>query len=181
MDRFTNHIMPQVPGCPKSVIKAEVLRAGIEFCTNSFIWQIDEEHEVLDGASTITLSVTSGASVTACQLSIDKQAFNEYTRSDETVTLDDARTSDVTFQTTAFLKPTRAATDLPDILYNDWSEAIESKAKAELMLMPGRKWTNPQIAMINQGKYRHGLGEAKIKARKTNNQSQLMVRQRSFV
>ncbi len=181
MDRFIDYVMPQVPGCPQPLIKQELLRVAIAFCTDSWIWQLDEEHEVLDGNSTITLSVTSGAAATGCQISIDGSGFNKYTRSGATVTLDDAVTVDTTFDTTVFLKPTRAATSLPDILYNDWFDAIESGAKAALMMMPGKKWTLPEISMVNQSKYLHGLGEAKIKARRTNSQTRLLVNQRTFV
>ena len=181
MDRFIDYVMPQVPGCPQPLIKQELLRVAIEFCTDTWIWQLDEEHEVLDGNSTITLSVTSGAAVTGCQISIDGDGFNEYTRSGVTVTLDEAMTADTTFDTTVFLKPTRAAADLPDILYNDWFDAIESGTKAVLMEMPGKKWTSPRIAMVNYKKYRYGIGEAKIRAKKTNSQTRLSVGQRAFV
>jgi hypothetical protein len=181
MDRFIDYVMPEVPGCPQPLIKQELLRVAISFCTDSWIWQLDEEHEVLDGNSTITLTIASGQAVTGCQLSIDGSGFNEYTRSAETVTLDDARTADTTFDTTVFLKPTRAATALPDILYNDWFEAIEAGAISNLMLMPKKKWFNSRGALLQKKIYLHGLGEAKIKARKTNSQTRLTVHQRIFV
>jgi len=181
MERFTNFILPYVPGCPTPLIEAEVLRTAIQFCKDSWIWQLDEEHTVLDGNSSITLSVTSGAATTGCQISIDGTGFNEYTRSGAAVTLDDARTADTDFDTTVFLKPAMDATSLPDFLYNDWHEAITAGAKATLMLMPGKPWSNAKMGAIYNRTYLHELGKAKIQARKTNDQTRLMVKQRTFV
>ncbi|WP_300456630.1 hypothetical protein [Desulfobacula sp.] len=181
MDRFIDHVIPQTPGCPKSLMKIELLRGAIEFCRDSHIWQIDAETEVLADASTITLTIADESTVTGCRLSISSKAFNQYTRSGVTVTLDNAVTSDTTFEVTTFLKPDRAATGLPDILYDDWFEAIESYAKYSLMMMPEKTWSNPQLARINYSKYLEDLGSAKIKAMQTNDQTRLMVQQRSFV
>ncbi len=181
MDRFIDYVMPQVPGCPKPLIKIELLRTAILFCTDSWIWQVDAEKEVLASADEITLSVESLSEITGCQISLDGTAVNEYTRSGVTVTLDNAVTVDTTFDTTSFLKPTRAATALPDILYNNWFDAIEAGTKARLMAMPGKKWTDPNMSKMNQRIYLSGLSQAKIKARKTNDQTRLMVTQRMFV
>lgn len=181
MNRFTSDIMPQVPGCPKALIKKEVLRSAIQFCMDSHIWQIDAQKEVLPGDDEITLSTVTGSEVTACQISINGSGVNEYTRNGAIITLNTAVTANTSFNTTSFLKPTRAAADLPDLLYNDWFEAIESGAIANLMLMPGKKWTSPQLGKVNYQKYMHGLGEAKIKAMRPNDQSRLMIKQRPFV
>lgn len=76
--------------------------------------------------------------------------------------------------------PARDATSLPDLLYDDWFEGVESLAKSNLMLMPGKDWYQPQLAKINYGKYLEDVGNAKIKARKVNDQSSLMIQQRSW-
>lgn len=180
MNRFVNHIMPQVPECPQALIKAEVLRAGIRFCKDSWIWQQDEEKTVTAGNDEITFSIPTGSALAGVQLSIDGYAVNAYTRSGLTVTLDDAVGSDTTYQTTCFLKPARDATALPNILYDDWFEGVESLAKSNLMMMPDKKWYQPQLAKINYSKYLQDLGDAKIQARKVNDQSNLMIQQRSW-
>jgi len=181
MDRFINSIMPQVPGCPGPLVKSEVLRAAINFCQDSLIWQQDEDKTVALGGSTFTLVVTSGAACTGVQISIDGIEVHDYKRSDLTITLDDAVTASTTYQVTTFIKPTRSATSLPTFLYNDWFEAIESKAKAELMIMPGKEWFNPQLASINQTKYLHDLGNAKAKSLNVNDQTDIKVMPRRFV
>ncbi|HEX9972299.1 MAG TPA: hypothetical protein VGD14_09530 [bacterium] len=181
MDRFINSILPQVPGCPKPLVKNEVLRAAINFCQDSLIWQQDEDKIVDVGGSTITLAVTSGAACTGVQISLDENEIHTYKRSGLTVTLDDAVTESTTYQVTTFVKPSRSATSLPTFLYDDWFEAIESKTKAELMMMPGKEWANPALAGVNQTKYLHELGNAKSKALMVNDQTDLRVIQRSFV
>lgn len=181
MDRFLNDILPQVPGCPGALVKNEVRRSAIEFCDDSWIWQDRSEYTVPADHDEITLAIPAGSAIAGVQMAVDKAGFNEYTRSGTTITLDHAGTDSTVFKVTVFLKPARDADSLPDFLYEDWFEAIESRAKYELMNMPGKKWFSPNLAVINQRKYLKHLGQAKIQARKTNDQTRLMVKQRFFV
>jgi hypothetical protein len=58
---------------------------------------------------------------------------------------------------------------------------VEAGAKADLMTMPGKPWTNSGLAAMNQAKYLHSTGEAALQSRTQNNQAGLMVRPRRFV
>jgi len=181
MDRFTKHIMPQVPGCPKAVIEAEVLRAAIQFCSDSWIWQSKSEETVSAGDDEIALDLPDNASMAGVNIAIDGIEINSYTLDGTDVILDDAVTEDTIFEVTVFLAPSRAAVELPDILYNEWFTGIESGARALLMVMPEKPWSNPQLALANQQQMFVEIGKAKMKARRINDQSRLRVQRRPFV
>ncbi len=181
MDRFTKHIMPQVPGCPKAVIEAEVLRAAITFCSDSWIWQSKLEETVLSGDDEIPISIPRNSMMVGVYIAIDGREVNTYTLDGLAAILDDAVTADTLFEITVFLAPSRAAVELPDILYNEWFTGIESGARALLMVMPEKPWSNPQLALANQQQMFVELGKAKMKARRINDQSRLRVQRRPFV
>lgn len=181
MLRFVNHIMPNVPQCPPHLIQREVLRAGIQFCRNSYIWRQTDTETVAEGYDEIVLVPPVDAAVTDVSLTVDGIAFSAYRRDGDTLTLDDACSQDTDFEVTLFLQPARDAADLPDLLYDDWFEGVESLAKANLMLMPGKPWTNQQVGVINQQKYLHDVGEAAMQTRRINKQTSLTIRPRRFV
>ena len=180
MDRFVNSILPHVPSCPRTLIKSEVLAAAIAFCVESYIYQVDSEEEVLAGEDTITLTVPDNTDLVDVQVSIDKAGYTSYSRADNEITLDTPAGSDTTYRVTQFLAPAADATSLPDLLFVRWKEALVTKARAELMLMPEKKWFNPNLAQVNQAKYLHELGNAKMEARKPIGQARMRVKMRGW-
>jgi hypothetical protein len=74
------------------------------------------------------------------------------------------------------LKPDRASTSGPDFLYNDYYEQIAAGAKARLMGMTGKPWSNPTMAVANAGifdaaiikantRQAHGFGRGRVRVR----------------
>lgn len=76
------------------------------------------------------------------------------------------------------LKPTRAATSVDDVLFEDYVEVIASGAKASLQIVPGKTYSNPQMAAINQGAFTAGINAAMVKANKGHTRANLSVRMR---
>jgi len=75
-----------------------------------------------------------------------------------------------------YLQPEKTATALPDILWHDYEDAISSGARWRLLRLPGRAWSNPELAGYYQREFelgksrglgitRHGRGtrEARIR------------------
>jgi hypothetical protein len=73
-------------------------------------------------------------------------------------------------------KPTRTATSGPDFLYNDYYEQIAAGAKARLMAMPGKAWSNPQLAGVYasvfdaaitkaNSRQAHGFGRGRVRVK----------------
>jgi len=63
-------------------------------------------------------------------------------------------------------KPLMANTEVDDILYEDWVEPIIAGAKARILALPGRDWTDPQTAAMNYRFFRMGISEAKRRLQK---------------
>lgn len=62
------------------------------------------------------------------------------------------------------IKPTRSATTVDDILYDDWAEVIAAGTKARLMSMPRKPWTSPNLAQSFAMEYAAGIDQAAAQA-----------------
>lgn len=80
------------------------------------------------------------------------------------------------------LKPTHDATQVWDELFENVAhrEAIVAKAQSELLMMPQKTWTNPQLAMVRQATYNMQLGRAKVDARKGYTKRTMRVSDQEF-
>lgn len=76
--------------------------------------------------------------------------------------------------------PSFDATSIPDELGRGYARDIVEGAKAALMMMPERKWTNPQLGSICQGKFESGIVEARIKAIHGRSPGTISARPRRF-
>lgn len=73
-------------------------------------------------------------------------------------------------------KPLRSVTQVDDVLFDDWSEAIVARAKSTLLNMPSKEWTNPAAAALAERDWRRVLSRAKAEAEaEGSNQSQTVV------
>ena len=63
----------------------------------------------------------------------------------------------------AALRPTRAAANVEDQLFEDWAEAIVDGALARLMLYPG-EWANVKLASVHEKRYEAAVGSARLEA-----------------
>lgn len=57
--------------------------------------------------------------------------------------------------------PLTSITTIDDYIYDRYHKAIEGRAKWELMTMPGKDWSNGDLALYNNKMYRDGVAEAK--------------------
>jgi hypothetical protein len=46
----------------------------------------------------------------------------------------------------AALKPTRTAQTVPDVLYDEWAEAIAASALSKILMLPGQSFSDPKAA-----------------------------------
>lgn len=77
------------------------------------------------------------------------------------------------------LVPLRDSTGCENFLYEQWGEFIACGAKARLMLNPGKPYTNPDAAAVNQTRYMTGLNDARQRALRGNVRSTLQVQMRA--
>jgi len=180
MDRFVNNILPHTPGCPEQLIKSEVLRTAIEFCKKTLIWQSEEESTAAGGDDTIALSPSSGK-IEGVKVEVNGTEIFDYTLSDVTVALDNELSEGDEIKVTLYLVPERDAASLPNILYIDWLDGISAGARAALMVMPEKPWSNPKMAQIHLQTYQHQVGQALVLTRKKNMREPVRLVMRPWV
>ena len=69
----------------------------------------------------------------------------------------------INLRLTGVLKPSRAATGVEDWIYETWADAIVSGTIARLALIPGKEWTDPGLAEINNRQYQKAVTHARIR------------------
>jgi hypothetical protein len=62
----------------------------------------------------------------------------------------------------AALKPTQDACEIPEILYEDWNDALCSGAAFRLFSIPRQEWSSPGLAMQNAREYSRWLARARL-------------------
>lgn len=78
------------------------------------------------------------------------------------------------------LKPSRSATTVDDVLYEDYVEGIAAGAKYRLMVSPGKPYTNPQLAAAHMDLYRQSTNVARQRAMRGWTRSNLGVTLRNI-
>lgn len=76
--------------------------------------------------------------------------------------------------------PLRNATQVEDVLFEDWVVEIASGALAQLLAMPGQVFSNPSYAENHAKAFAAGVARAKAKARSAQIPSAMRVRARRF-
>ena len=72
-------------------------------------------------------------------------------------------------------KPTRTATVLPDILYDEYEEAIVCGALARLLVMNNTPWRNPEQAAIHAARFKEAYEGANLRQSKGFGRASLRV------
>lgn len=62
------------------------------------------------------------------------------------------------------LKPTRASTDVEDVIFEDYAETIASGALSRLMMSPGKPYTNAELAGAHRLMFQQGINVARSRA-----------------
>lgn len=76
------------------------------------------------------------------------------------------------------LVPLRNSTSIDSFIYELFGEAIACGAKARLQISPGKPYTNPDAAAINQQRFVGAVNDARQRAARGNTRSDLMVQMR---
>lgn len=202
-------IMPELSGCPAALARSALLRAAIQFCEDSqgYIATLDpmalvggtHTYEVETPSSQSRLLIIKEISFGATEVlpktmgqlagvmpnwrTATGNAPVFYSRPSSTeIRLHPAPNSDATgdVQIRAAFAPIRTADYLDDDLVNLSFEAIGAGAKWILMLMPGKPWSNPQLAEYYHSQFLAEIDKARIDAEHDFTQGSIYVQPRSF-
>ncbi len=188
---FVTYIRPNVSGCPDVLIKREVVQAAIKLCTESFLWREQTDpHPIIKGIREYSIDLPvedadpvqlesltiNGRALTATTIeSLDEkqygwrqakgeptQYFHRNSHSEIMFNREPNKTEVQAMVCSFALKPMRTATTLPDFLYTDWLEAIESGALSRLLVMPNKEWSNGELGLYHKVEWEKQLSEARM-------------------
>jgi hypothetical protein len=193
---FLKEVLPDVKGCPVRVAENALRNAAIKFCNESRCWRGSvTDVPTVQGTSVYTLVPPAESEVIATyyakftdsniplptipEMHLDRARQNpdedkpRWFHSPTPAEIELFWTPDAvyTLNVKAMLKPTKAATECPDFLYNDWLEEIAHGAKARLVMMSGREWFNPKMHDYHNKEFIKGWVEGRIRDAKSNVQS----------
>ncbi len=75
----------------------------------------------------------------------------------------------------AALKPTQTACTLPNILYEDWNDAMTAGTAYRLFLLPKQEWTNNALGMLNQKEYSRWIARARLTKAQNYSQAPMVL------
>jgi len=209
LDDFLPHLLPDLPGCPHSIVKQQLLFAVIVFCQETHAWnEIQDPILVRERVNEIDVDTPTGARIVAVK---DVWASNRklrpvtmpqlfelipnwQTAEGSEATYYNASTDyrtirifpipiDVNGNTLTMrvaYAPKMDATSIPDELAIKYWDALIGGAKARLMVIPGKAWTNSQMSAYNRNVFDGGVLKAKISALHDRVEGSLSVRPHPF-
>lgn len=210
LDDLLPQLLPEVAGCPDATARQALLNAAIEFCRHSGAWDEVQEGAVTlrDGKSVYDIDADGDARVLLIkrvwhqwgELVPKSQAelglvLPNWQTAQSNVPVyynagDDGQalrvypipvnSQGLKLSLRAAFVPRMDAQLLPDRLINEWFEPLLSGAKARLMAMPKRAWSEPQLAAYHRGLFESAKTDARIAADADGAQASGRVRVRPF-
>ena len=183
---FYPQLMPSVRGCPNPTANLALVDAAREFFRRTRLWRewLDPV-TVMDGQREYDLDMPTGSVVVrieACTsngspmdvLSANAQA-SDFTAQDQLgtgIVSQDRATfyltrlvpAGVVLQARVSLMPNKTAVGIPNDLFQQHYEDIVSGAKHRLMLLPNTTFMNPEIAVLELGKFETAIASKAVTA-----------------
>lgn len=189
---------PMMLDCPYPIAEQALRWAAIEICERTRCYANTQTKNVSSGSKSIILAPADDGLVSDIQevrwngKEIDpltrEEADNRtltnpmgvpsgyYRPNPEVITLASPPASDGVLKLVLILTPTRTATSIPRFLYDLHGDAIEHGAKARLLLIPNRPWTNGELAAYHKQEFEKMVGTLSIKADKDGTRRPLRVK-----
>jgi len=188
---FYPYIQPYLPGCPEIIIETHLQEAAAEFCKISQIWRydIDKDYTSRNTADYDVEVLTNTVLEDILVLYLNGQPLKRVSDRHFALpsTVKDARPmyysiyqdtqvrfypipdGKYEFEGVAVLKPSLSAKDVEDWIYETYGRSISCGAIAKLAAIPGKEWTNPEMAMYYKNEFYKHANDAKGRdTRRTN-------------
>jgi hypothetical protein len=163
-DRWLPFVLPFAPNCPTETAIHHIRQAAIEFCELTHAWQQDlspvlsiagvDEYAMgvppgaaavklfafaADGVSGATVDTTAGRREVAWK----RNSLSAWVIDRQTVGINPAPASDgIELRFMCSLKPTQAATEVPETLFENYADEITTGALYRLLRVPRQAWTD---------------------------------------
>lgn len=204
---MVSEVLPDVPGCPNIAMVNALRTMAIEFCQRSLCWRYEHpsqtaaagigDYEFQVPPETVVAKLMSiwHNGVLLTPKSHDGLAdmysgwlteegtpryvtqFNE--REFRPVPMPDITLGNA-FSLIVALKPTRDSTGIDTTIYEEHLDTLACGAKARLMEVPGKPWTNVTLSQYHRGKFEAGVLSAMNRVAMGYGRASLRVKPRSF-
>ena len=208
LDSIIEYVMPEVVGCPRDLIIREIKEAAISFCEATGLWRYDlYPLNILPGVSVYEIDIPSESKIVDIRsLNIGGRPIDPQTaewldkNSDRWRTQEGSANyyvvespgeirlslvpmaeADEIMTGVVTLKPKRVDPKIPQFIIDDWMNTIAAGAKSRLMLIPNKKWSNPQDGILQADNNDIGKSKAGASAYKGHSNVNLRVEKRRIV
>lgn len=181
MADFSDGVASHLVKCPRPSMMLALKASIIKFCNDSRIWVYDVPEIVVTEASgrNYVMDLPEGAVICYIhnlwgrsephdQWSYDmysgsREPYNYHIDHPDQFVVDSKYIRNHTLDLVVSLKPKQDSLSCPDILLDNYHDAIVSGAVASLQMQPGRSWSEPNMAAQHQAMFMMGVEEAKQK------------------
>lgn len=182
-ESFFHHVQPHLPGCPEVVIENHLRDAAIDFCERSEVWTYRSAGQATSaGASDYFVDIPSGSLLeNVVSLFVENSLLKRVSvlhkpqnqsapqgmpemysmLEDQQVRFFPTPDREYAIQTTVVLKPKLSASGVENFIFETHGRTIACGAIASLAIIPGKEWTNPELASYYRGKFLMGVDDAK--------------------
>jgi len=182
-DNFFPYVQPHVPGCPEIVIQTHLQEAAAEYIARSELWRFDIESDftskntsdyeidvptgaVLENILTLFVNGAATKRVTDRHFQVSNTADNSAPSSfsiyqDNQIRFFPTPDRKYTFEGVGVLKPSLSATGVEDFIFETHGRSIACGAIWRLTVIPGKEWSNPELAMYYKTEFYKHMDAAK--------------------
>ncbi|WP_328186901.1 hypothetical protein [Marinobacter sp. OP 3.4] len=184
-----SRVMPHVPGCPEMMVEDALRDTAIKFCRDSHLWR----EQIMDlylspGIHRYELDLPEQTEVAALICAWQRKPGSEHKEAvhpDINVfrmvrfdTLPDPDKGPIELH--VVLQPTLDADGMLDAIGLDYDQALIHGALERLVIIPGKDWSNPNMATYHRSKYLESLTDARLAKANGNTEAPLRVSPQPF-
>ena len=182
-ETFHPLITPDVPGCPLEIVNRELGIVASDFFARTYLWREGETqqntvigtafYDITDCAiiesvewvkvEGLELVHTSDRLVDPELLTRTGKPTHFWIEKETQIRLHPIPDAVFTLDVQVFLKPSRTARGIPDFVYQRWADAFVSGAIYRIARIPGKEWSNPELAAVHKSFYEQAVTDARIR------------------
>jgi hypothetical protein len=176
---FIKYVMADLPGCADAVLVQYLQQAGRKLCEESECWKEEIDVNVVADQTEYSLDTIDDTYIHKIAWvkikSVSTDDFedcpainpNYYTlKEDTTLKFYTANAPIVTItsgmRVKAIIRPEFNSNELPQWIWDRYSEAIQNHCKWQLMKQPKKPWTDLQLSMKYEKEYYNCIAQAKM-------------------
>ena len=162
IDNVVNRVMNEVPNSNVVSVKAAIVEGFIEFCKETWVWELETVAWVREGRKTGVIRKPKASSVVGIVSWESQHTSTPPTlyRGEE-VSVPTVTTSDIQYSLTVAVMPEDTVTEIPDWIYTSHGKAIIAYAKHTLLMMRDKSWTDPGRAQTLHAQFTDAVNDTK--------------------